>query len=71
MANISNIFLAQCWGLKTSSRSFYGFIKINIAIWRDLAISPFLPSCNLPFLNVPYSPFQKKKKKKLNETLES
>ena len=35
MSNISNIFLAQCWRLETSSRPFYDFIKMTIS--RDLA----------------------------------
>ena len=30
MTNISNIFLAQCWRLETSSRPFYDFIKMAI-----------------------------------------
>ena len=30
MTNISNMFLAQCWRLKTSSRPFYDFIKMTI-----------------------------------------
>ena len=60
MTNIGNMFLAQCWRLETSSRPFYDFIKLTI--WQDLAI---FNSWHLPFLNVPYSPFQK------NETEES
>ena len=60
MRNISNMFLAQCWRLETSFRSFYDFIKM--AIDQNLAI---FNSWHLPFLIVPYSHFQK------NETLES
>ena len=63
MTNISNMFLAgdwQCWRLETSSRPFYNFIKMKI--YQDLVI---FNSLHLPFLNVPYSPFQK------TETLES
>ena len=30
--NISNMFLAQCWRLKTSSRSFYDFIEMTIQL---------------------------------------
>ena len=30
MANISNLFLAQCWRLENSSRPFYEFIKMAI-----------------------------------------
>ena len=52
--------LTQCWRLETSSRPFYDFIKMTI--YQDL---PIFHSSYLPFLNVPYSPFQK------NETLES
>ena len=59
MTNISDIFLAQCWRLETRSRPFYDFIKITIL--RDLVI---FNSWHLPFLIVPYSPFQK------HETLE-
>ena len=60
MANISNMFLAQCWRLETSSRPFYDFIKMTIS--RDQAI---FNSGHLSFLTVPYSTFQKR------ETLES
>ena len=60
MTNISSMFWAQCWRLETSSRPFYDFVKITI--YQDPAI---FNSWYLPFLNVPYSPFQK------NETLES
>ena len=57
---MTNMFLVYCWRLETSSRPFYDFIKLTI--WQDLAI---FNSWHLPFLNVPYSPFQE------NETLES
>ena len=30
MTNISNMFLAECWRLETSSRPFYDFIKMTI-----------------------------------------
>ena len=60
MTNISNMFLAKCWRLETSSRLFYDFIKM--AIQQDLAI---FNGWHIPFLIVLYSPFQK------NETLES
>ena len=36
MTNISNMFLAKCWRLETSSRLFYDFIKMIIQ--QDLAI---------------------------------
>ena len=36
MTNISNMFLAECWRLETSSRLFYDFIKMTIH--QDLAI---------------------------------
>ena len=59
MTNISNMCLGQLWRLETNSRPFHNFIKMTIL--QDLAIS----NCyHLPFLIVPYSPFQK------NETLE-
>ena len=60
MTNISNMFLAECWRLETSSRFFYDFIKMTIQ--QDLAI---FNDWHIPFLIVLYSPFQK------NETLES
>ena len=60
-ANISNMFLAECCRLETSSRLFYDFMKI--AIQQDLAI---FNDWHIPFLIVLYSPFQKK-----NKTLES
>ena len=50
MTNISNMFLAECWRLETSSRLFHDFIKMTIQ--QDLAI------CNgwhIPFLIVLYS----------------
>ena len=49
------MFLAQCWRLKTSSSPFYDFNEM--AIERDLRI---FSSRYLPFLILPYSPFQKK-----------
>ena len=55
MTNISNMFLAKCWGLETSSRLFYNFIKITIQ--QDLAI---FNGWHIPFLIVLYSSFQKK-----------
>ena len=58
MTNISNMFLAECWGLETSSRLFYDFIKV--AIQQDLAI--FI-GYHMPFLIVPHPPFQQQKKK--------
>ena len=30
MTNISNVFLAECWRLETSSRPFYDFIEMTI-----------------------------------------
>ena len=30
IANISNMFLVQCWGLETNSRSIYDFNEIRI-----------------------------------------
>ena len=60
MKNISNMFLAECWRLETSSRLFYDFIKMTIQ--QDLAI---FNGWHIPFLIVLYSSFQK------NETLES
>ena len=35
MTNISNMYLAECWRLETSSRLFYDFTKV---IQQDLAI---------------------------------
>ena len=55
MTNISDMFLAECWRLGTSSRLFYDFIKMTIQ--QDLAI--------FNGWHVLYSPFQK------NETLKS
>ena len=60
MANISNIFLPQCWRLETSSKPFYYYIKMTI-LW-DLAI---FNSSHLLFLNIYYSHFE------TSETLES
>ena len=54
------MFLAQCWRLETSFRPFYGFNEMTIQ--RDLSI---FSSLYLPFLILPYSPFQK------NEILET
>ena len=50
--------MAQCWWLETSFRPFYDFIPIQ----QDLTI---FSSWYLPFLILPYLPFQK------NETLET
>ena len=55
--NISNMFLAQCWRLETSSRSFYDFNEMTIS-W-DLSI---FSSWYVAFLILPFSPFQKEKK---------
>ena len=60
MTNISNMFLAQCWRLETSSRSFCDFIKITSKKYLVIFNSE-----HLLFLIVPYSPFLK------NETLQS
>ena len=60
MTNISNMFLAECWRLETSSRLFYDFIKMTIQ--QDLAI---FNGWHIPILIVLYSSFQK------NETLKS
>ena len=35
-ANVSNMFLAQCWRLEISSRPFYDFNEM--AVQRDLSI---------------------------------
>ena len=51
------MFFAQYWRLETSSRPFYDFIKITMQ--RDLAM---FNSRHLPFLDVPYPPFQEKQK---------
>ena len=61
MTNISKMFLAQCCKLETTSRPLYDFIKMTI--WSDAAI---FNSWDLPFLNVPYLPFQKMKYWNLN-----
>ena len=58
MKNITDIFLAECWILETSSRLFYDFIKMTIQ--QDLVI---FNGCHILFSIVLYSPFQK------NETL--
>ena len=55
MTNISNMFLAQCWRLETSSRPFHNFIKTTIK--QDPTI---FHSWHLPFSIVPYLPIQKK-----------
>ena len=60
MTNISNMFLAECWRLGTSTKLFYDFIKMKIQ--QDMAI---FNGWHIPFLIVLYSPFQKR------ETLES
>ena len=57
---MTNMLLGECWRLETSSRLFYDFNKMTIQ--RDLAI---FNGRHLPFLIVPYPPFQK------NETPES
>ena len=56
ITNISNMFLAECWKLGTSSRLFYDFIKMTI--YQDLAI---FNGWHLPILINPYLPFQKMK----------
>ena len=56
MANISNMFLPEYWRLEVSSRLFFDFIKMTV--YWDLTI---FDSWYLPFLIVPYSPFQKMK----------
>ena len=60
VTNISDMFLAEYWRLKTSCRLFYDYIKIIIL--QDLAI---FNGWYIQFLIALYSPFQK------NETLES
>ena len=55
ITNISNMYSAEWWGLETSSRLFYDFIKVTIQ--KDLTI---LNGWHIPFLIVLYSPFQKK-----------
>ena len=55
MTNISNMFLAECWRLETSSRLFHDFIKITIQ--QDLAV---FNGWHIPFLIVVYLPLQKK-----------
>ena len=60
ITNISNVFLAQCWRLGTSSRLCYNFNEM--AIWRDLSI---FSSWYYPFLILLYLNFQKLKLWKL------
>ena len=60
VTDISNMFLAEWWRLKTSSRLYYDFIKMTIQ--QDLVI---FNGCHILFSIVLYSPFQK------NETLGS
>ena len=60
ITNISNMFLDQCWRLETSSRAFHDFSYMTIH--QDLST---LSIWYLPFLILPYSPFQK------HETLET
>ena len=60
ITNIFNMFLAECWKLETSSRSFYDFIKMTIQ--KELAI---FNGWHIPLLIVLYSPLQ------ISETLES
>ena len=57
MTNIPNMILAECRRLETSSKLFYDFNKMTIE--RDLDV---FNGSHLPFLIVPYSPFQKKMK---------
>ena len=67
MINISNMFLAQCWRMETSSRPFYDFNKMTI--WRDLSI--FSNWLIFTIFNSPLFKLSKKiKKEKKNETLE-
>ena len=56
MTNISNMFLAECWRLGTSTKLFYDFIKMKIQ--QDMAI---FNGWHIPFLIVLYSPFKKMK----------
>ena len=58
-ANVSNMFLAQCWRLEISSRPFYDFNEMTVQ--RDLSI---FSNWYSPFLILPYSPFKKKKKER-------
>ena len=53
MTNISNMFLAECWRLKTSSRFFYDFIKMTIQ--QDVVI---FNGWHIPFLIGLYSSYQ-------------
>ena len=59
ITNISNMFLAQCWRLETSSRPFYD--SNEMAIYQDLLT---FSSWSSPFLILSNSPFQK------NETVQ-
>ena len=59
ITNISNMILAQYRRLETSSRPLYNFDEITK---QDMSI---FKSWYLPFLILPYSPFQK------NGTLET
>ena len=61
MTNISNMFLAECWRLETSTKFFYGFIKMTIQ--QDMAI---FNGWHIPFLIMYFICLFKK-----NETLES
>ena len=63
MPNTSNIVLAQCRTLESSSKPFYDFITKKI--WQDPVFFYFFFCWHLQFLNIPYSYFQK------TETLES
>ena len=60
ITNISNMFLAQCWRLETSSTPSYDLNEMEI--YRDLLI---FSSWSSPFLILSCSPFQK------NETVET
>ena len=55
MANISNMFLVECWRLETSSRFFYDFIQMTTQ--QDLAI---FNGRHKPFLIVLLFTFSKK-----------
>ena len=59
ITNISNMFLARCWRLKTSSRLLviYNFNEMTI-LEQDLY---YRDSQHLPFLFLSYSPFPKMK----------
>ena len=67
MANLSIMFLVQCWRLETSSRPFYDFNEMAIIcqfLVVDIDIILLFTIVNLPFLLLSYLLFQKKKKKK-------